>query len=155
MYVERICIARAPGGDLVELESVELVAGQGIVGDRYFGRRVEPGQNLTLVAAEQILAINAEYGTTYDLLATRRNLVTRGVDLNTLIGKEFSVGAARLIGVELCEPCATLGKRLAGSGRPPARVVKQFLHRAGLRADIVAGGAIRRGDPLSIPVSPS
>lgn len=145
MTVERIYIRQAPGGAQFEHESVTVAAGAGIEGDRYFGRHEEPGQNITLVEAEQIEAFAREHGRELDLSITGRNLVTRGVRLNELVGREFTVGSVRLRGVELCEPCLGLGTALASRELTPAAVVKGFLHRAGLRADVLSSGVIARG----------
>jgi len=122
-----------------------VVAGAGIEGDRYFDRHEEPGQNITLVEAEEIERFILEQGRPHDLSITGRNLVTRGVRLNELVGKEFTVGAVLLRGVELCEPCLGLGQALALDEFTPATVVKSFVHRAGLRADVLSTGAISVG----------
>jgi len=115
------------------------------VGDRYSGQAVYPGQNLTLVEAEEIELFCAEQRRLPDLSLTRRNLVTRGVRLNALLGVEFTIGEVRLRGVELCEPCASLGLRLSSETLAPAAVVKHWLGRGGLRVDVLSGGEIVRG----------
>ena len=86
-----------------------------------------------------------------DVSVSRRNLVTRGVRLNELVGQEFFIGDVRLRGVELCEPCLGLGSALASPQLPAASVVKQLLHRAGLRADVLSSGVIARGAKLAKP----
>ena len=115
------------------------------MGDRYSGQAVYPGQNLTLVEAEEIELFCAEQRRLPDLSLTRRNLVTRGVRLNALLGVEFTIGEVRLRGVELCEPCASLGLRLSSETLAPAAVVKHWLGRGGLRVDVLSGGEIVRG----------
>jgi MOSC domain-containing protein YiiM len=74
--------------------------------------------------------------------ASRRNVLTRGIDLNALVGRRFTVGGVECEGTELCEPCNTLAK-LTERG-----VLRGLVHRGGLRADIVAGGEIAVGDPV-------
>jgi MOSC domain-containing protein YiiM len=143
--IERIFVSSVPGGPQLEVERVTVVAGAGIEGDRYFARHDEPGQNITLVEAEEIESFLAEQGRPGDLSVTHRNLVTRGVRLNHLVGREFLVGEVRLRGVELCEPCRGLGSFLASSELGVDKVVKRFLHRAGLRADVLSSGFIARG----------
>ena len=145
MTVEHIYISPARGERQIEQQSITVAAGAGIEGDRYFGRLDEPGQNITLVEAEEIEAFIREYGHGPDPSITHRNLVTRGVRLNALVGKEFTVGSVRLRGVELCEPCLGLGKALALPELGPDVVVKRLLHRAGLRADVLTSGVIARG----------
>lgn len=140
---------RPPGGGTMQShDEVRVVAGQGIVGDRYFGCHDEPGQNLTLVEAEVIEAFLAAQGRPLDLSVTGRNLVCRGVDLNALVGRSFRIGAVRLRGVELCEPCLGLGEALAGPGLRPADVVRAFVHRGGLRCDVLDDGVIALGMAL-------
>jgi MOSC domain-containing protein YiiM len=143
--VERIYLAGSPGAPQLEAQSANLVMRAGIEGDRYFAAKDEPGRNITLVEAEEIEAFNAEFNLNHDFSCTRRNLVTRGVRLNALVGKEFRVGAVRLRGVELCEPCLGFGKGLASPEVSAAAVVKRFLHRAGIRADILSSGTIAVG----------
>ena len=145
MIVERIYIRETEGRSQVEQQSVNVVAASGIEGDRYFDHHDEPGRNVTLVEAEEIEAFVREHGLEQDLSITGRNLVTRGVRLNDLVGKEFTVGDVRLRGVELCEPCLGLGTSLASPQLTSAAVVKRFLHRAGLRADALSSGVIARG----------
>jgi MOSC domain-containing protein YiiM len=149
MSVVLICLAATKAGELRMPESVRVVAGAGIEGDRHFGTRQQhPGQNLTLIEAEEIERFNTLHRTEIPLSAARRNLVTRGVRLNGLVGKNFSIGAVRLRGVELCEPCSKLARNLTGTGLSPTQIVKSFLHRAGLRADVLTSGTITRGDAV-------
>lgn len=145
MIVERIFISREQGGAQVECEHVELESGSGVVGDRNFGKNSYPGQNVTLVEAEEIERFCREQGRAVDLSITRRNLVTRGIRLNLLVGQEFIIGTARLKGVELCEPCSILGRLLASDSLSAAAVVKRWLGRGGLRAEIIAAGGVDRG----------
>jgi len=125
--------------------------GAGIVGDRYYGaQQSHPGQNLTLIEAEEIEAFNARNGTSVGLTDPRRNVVTRGVRLNALVGKVFSIGAVKLRGVQLCEPCGTLAQHLAATGLPKADIVRELTHRAGLRVDVLTSGPLRVGDPIDV-----
>ena len=145
MTVERIFTRAASGDSQTEHELVRVVAGSGIEGDRYFACQDEPGQNVTFVEAEEIESFFAEQRRPADLSATGRNIITRGVRLNELVGTEFLVGTVRFRGVELCEPCLGLGQALATSAIPPHRVVKRLVHRAGLRADALSSGEVAVG----------
>jgi MOSC domain-containing protein YiiM len=145
VVVEHIYTSPAPGSAQVEQVSIEFVAGSGIPGDRYFGRHDEPGQNVTLIEAEEIEAFLEALSLPHDLSVTNRNLITRGVRLNELVGREFTVGGVRMLGVELCEPCLGLGAMLASEAASPAVVVKLLVHRAGLRADVLSSGVVSRG----------
>ena len=145
MVVERIFTRTTSGAPSVEHTAVQVTAGAGIEGDRYFDRHDEPGQNVTFVEAEEIEAFFADQQRPCDLSAPGRNIVTRGVRLNELVGVEFLVGGVRFRGVELCEPCLGVGKVLATSATTPATVVKRLVHRAGLRADALSSGEVRVG----------
>lgn len=155
MKVERIYTASGSGQPQVEQELVRVVAGSGIEGDRYFARHDEPGQNLTLIEIEEIEAFFNEQGREQALSITHRNILTRDVRLNDLVAVEFWVGEVRVKGVELCEPCLGLGKALSSSSISPASVVKRFVHRGGLRADVLSSGVIRRGAAITLPPNPS
>ena len=145
MTVERIFSRSTAGSPLVEHHSVRVVAGSGIEGDRYFGCHEEPGQNITFVEAEEIELFQSELGRPRDLSVTSRNVVTRGVRLNELVGREFLVGSLRFRGVELCEPCLGLGGALATVEFPANKAVKALLGKAGLRADALSSGELALG----------
>src|SRR4051794_27683942 len=127
--------------------TVELHAGRGIVGDRYFdgtgtfSASEKDGQELTLIEAEVLDALREE-GLELSPADARRNVVTRGVDLNGLVGQEFELGSARCIGRRLCEPCSHL-QRLTGRA-----LLRPMVHRGGLRADIVSSGVVSVGDAI-------
>ena len=148
MTVERLVLRATSGGASLQKLRIVLVAGQGIEGDRYFGRADEPGQNLTLIEAEAIEAYQRARGRAIDLSVTGRNVVTRGVRLNDLIGRRFRLGGALLRGVEHCDPCLNLGKALAGADTRPADVVRAFITSGGLRADVLVGGEVAVGDEI-------
>ena len=123
--------------------NAELVAGQGLVGDRYVGLGI-PGSHVTFIAAEGVEAMVAETGIPLAPHETRRNILTRGVDVVGLVGRRFQVGDAVCYGVRECSPCNHLesltypGVRAGLSGR------------GGLRADVVSGGPIRVGDAITV-----
>jgi MOSC domain-containing protein YiiM len=129
--------------------AVTAKAGQGLEGDRYYNRigtfSAEPGtgREVTLVEIEAIEALARDYQIELEEGLARRNLVTRGVALNHLVDREFKVGAVILRGTRLCEPCSHLEK-LTRKG-----ALRGLIHRGGLRADVVTGGAIRVGDAIS------
>lgn len=145
-----ITIASQSGGPLSRLEETSLVAGKGIPGDRcYKEQGADPDKQVTLIEEEKVAEFNRETGLDVAAWQTRRNLVTRGVNLNALLGKQFMVGETLLEGVDLCQPCATLGGLFATEQVPSAKVVKTMVDRGGLRATIVRGGTIRPGDRIT------
>jgi MOSC domain-containing protein YiiM len=132
------------------VERVRAVAGRGLEGDRYFydgeGMQPERDRELTLIALEALDALADEHGIELTAAESRRQVATRGIDLNALEGKRFRVGAIACEGIELCEPC----NHLQGLTQPG--VLRGLVHRGGLRAAILAGGEIAVGDlvePLS------
>jgi MOSC domain-containing protein YiiM len=135
--VEAIHLGTEGVAELRPVESVRALAGKGLEGDRHYRERgARPGQALTLVEAEQVEAVGLPGG------ATRRQVTTRGVDLNALVGKRFRVGEVECYGVELCEPC----KHLESMTRPG--IIKELTHRAGINADILTDGTIAVGDEV-------
>lgn len=146
--VEAIYLVPQPGARPEPVEQVLAVAGDGLVGDHHRGdNRHDPKRQLTLIAAEA-LAAAAAAGTDLRDGSHRRNVVVRGVPLNDLVGAVFTVGAVRVRGVKLCEPCAHM-ERL--SGQPGA--VRALVHRGGLNAEILDGGELRIGDPVAAATS--
>ena len=153
MTVERIFISTEAGGKQSEQEHIELVAGSGIVGDRNFGLSKWPGQNLTLIEAEEIEAFLKEYGLSHELTISRRNLITRGVRLNDLVGKTFQLGGVVLKGIELCEPCGSLGETLSvltNNQLSPKLGVQRFMGKGGVRVDVLTSGTIKLGDKIKV-----
>jgi MOSC domain-containing protein YiiM len=126
------------------VDHVLAVAGKGLEGNRYFWEdgSAKPGQALTLIAAEALEALQAEHGIELSAAESRRNVLTRGIDVNALVGKRFRVGKVECYGVELCEPCSHLE-----SVTQPG-IIKGLVHRAGLNADILNDGEIAVGDPV-------
>ncbi len=125
------------------VERAQARAGKGLVGNRYyFEDGAEPGRALTLIAAEALAAMAAEQGIEITAAESRRNVLTRGIDLNALVGRRFRVGSVECVGVELCEPCSSLEK-LTKPG-----VIKGLAHRGGLNADILSDGEIAVGDEV-------
>jgi MOSC domain-containing protein YiiM len=124
------------------VERVRAAAGRGLEGNRHFYDEAPPGRALTLISAEALAEGAAESGVELGAAESRRNVLTSGIDLNSLVGVRFRVGDVECLGVELCEPCSTL----EGLTRPG--VIKGYVHRAGLNADILTDGEIAVGDPI-------
>jgi len=143
-----IQIGRQAEGRLESIPEVRVIPGKGLEGDRYFrgegsfSKNPGGGREVTLVASEMLDVLQDEYGIALPAAETRRNLVTKGVSLNDLVGHVFQIGSVRLKGVRLAEPCSHL-ERLTQPG-----VIKGLVHRAGLRADILDEGVLRVGDEI-------
>jgi len=145
--VVKIMVTEKEGGSISALETAELHDGKGIVGDRYYGLSAE--DNVTLIDQGMIDEVNAATGWSLKPEEIRRNIVTTGIDLNQWETARFKVGDAILEGVELCEPCAILGKILQNDQRTPAEVVKSLTNKAGLRTRVIKGGTVSAGDKVS------
>jgi len=128
--------------------SARAISGQGLEGDRYFSHQGTfsdtpgEGRDITLIESEAVDALNAKLGSAFSPGEMRRNIVTRSIALNHLVGHDFRIGDALLRGIRLCEPCEHL-QSLTREG-----VLKQMIHRGGLRANILVDGVISAGDAL-------
>jgi len=141
MHVEAINIGTSDA--LGPVGSVRAIAGRGLEGDRYFfPDGAGSGEALTLIEAEALEDVGLTGA------QSRRQVVVRGVRVNDLVGKRFRVGDVECLGVELCEPCLHL-QTLTRPG-----IIKDLIHRAGLRADILSGGTISVGDKVVEELSP-
>ena len=140
--VEQIAIAPKAGALPAPVAGVRAEAGHGLEGEYHWSATPDPGQSITLIAAEALEGLRDDTGIELSHEASRRNVLTRGVDLNALVGRRFTVGAVECEGVELCEPCNRLAK-LTERG-----VLRGLVHRGGLRADILTGGEIAVGDAV-------
>ncbi|MFQ5902839.1 MAG: MOSC domain-containing protein [Candidatus Binatia bacterium] len=143
-----IHITTSASAPMSSVNEVRAVAEKGLEGDRYFkevgtfSNEPGPSRQVTLIEIEAIEALKRDYGIELALGDSRRNIVTRGVPLNHLVGRDFRVGEVALRGIRLCEPCSHLEK-LTQKG-----VQSGLIHRGGLRAEILTGGMIRIGDTV-------
>jgi len=129
-----------PAGDspTLEVAEVECVAGQGLVGDRFFAYKENYQGQITFLAAEVFAEVCQKLGVVDKSPGVmRRNVVTEGVDLNTLIGQEFTVQGVTFAGVGECSPCHWMDDAIA----PGAEAGLQG--RGGLRARILTSGKLR------------
>lgn len=146
--VVSIHIAPAPGNAMQSVDEVHAVPGHGLEGDRYFNRsgtfwKDEPDYELTLIESEAFEGMKQESQLDLAPSEGRRNIVTRGVPLNHLVGHEFRLGAVTVRGIRLCEPCNHLAKVSARPG-----ILSGLIHRGGLRAQILSDGIIKVGDDI-------
>jgi len=132
------------------VDEVRALPGRGLEGDRYFLRtgtysgKDGADREVTLIETEAIDALLRDYSVTLEAGETRRNVATRGVPLNHLVGRVFRVGSTTARGLRLCEPCSHMEK-LAGK-----RIRPGLVHRGGLRAQILTEGWIRVGDEVNV-----
>jgi hypothetical protein len=150
--VEALLVAPEAEAALVRVESATARAGRGLAGDRYFERRgtftnaYGRGHDLTLIEAEVLDELALPAGRLAPEEA-RRNVVTRGIDLNALVGERFRIGDIECFGARLCEPCAHLERLAAQAGKPGT--LRALIHKGGLRADVLSDGEIRTGAEIA------
>jgi MOSC domain-containing protein YiiM len=136
--VEAINIGRSES--IRPVQAVTVVAGKGLEGDRHYAPDgAVPGEAITLIEAEALEDVGLTGA------QSRRQVVVRGVRLNDLVGKTFWVGGVQCRGIRLCEPCLHL-QELTRPG-----IIKDLIHRGGLNADVLTGGQIAVGDPVTVP----
>jgi MOSC domain-containing protein YiiM len=147
-----VSLHTAPSGaaPMRSVKRVNAIAARGLEGDRYYNlsgtysKHPGDGRHVTLIESEALDALRGEYKIELEPGLARRNIVTRAVALNHLVGREFRIGAVILRGTRLCEPCAHLD-RLTQSG-----TMRGLIHRGGLRAEVIVGGIIGVGDPIVV-----
>ncbi|WP_111642875.1 MOSC domain-containing protein [Marinimicrobium alkaliphilum] len=148
-----IGIYTACKGDKPELRDLaEVIAGKGIVGDRYFAGEGTFSEKLagdrkseiTFIAAEEVDRFNRIQGSDLDYGDLRRNVITIDIDLNALVGKQFSIAGVVFEGIETCEPCTHLAKTVHKA------VLPDMMNRAGLRAAVLTSGTLKVGDTVSL-----
>jgi hypothetical protein len=150
--VEALVIAPKAEAAMVRVDRAKARAGRGLEGDRYFEQRgtfsnaLARGHDLTLIEAEVLDSVELPAGRLAPEEA-RRNVVTRGIDLNALVGQHFVVGAVECFGQRLCEPCAHLERLAAPAGK--TGTLRALIHKGGLRADVLSDGEIHTGDEIA------
>jgi MOSC domain-containing protein YiiM len=149
--VASLHIAASGGANMQTIDRALAVNGRGLEGDRYFNqlgtysKRAGSGRQITLIESEALEALARDYGVAISPAQARRNIVTRAIALNHLVGREFVIGEVRLRGMRLCDPCAHL-ESLSAPG-----ALRGLIHRGGLRADILSTGLIRVSASVTVP----
>jgi MOSC domain-containing protein YiiM len=148
--VTGIYTAAKKGAGVIGHKQVAVKAGKGIVGDRYYSEtgknrsnyKGQPDWEITLIESEVIEFFNRESGNGFHESDFRRNLITKDVRLNDLVGEHFTINGVKFYGVQLCEPCASLQRRLA------VKILPALVGKGGLRAQILTDGILAEGSPL-------
>ena len=128
-----------------EENSIEVLANKGIVGDRHFHDFNDPYNQLSLIESENIDEYNIKFGLNIRYINFRRNIITKGIQLNDLIGKKLKVGNVELEGIELCRPCRHLTEMLNQKN-----ILKEFMRKGGLRCKILSSSKISIGDKINL-----
>ena len=143
--VFKIGITKNKNQEIQEVEEINVSAGKGIIGDRYFHEHTEDCNQLTLIESENIDYYNEKFNLKIPYLNFRRNIVTKDIKLNDLVGKKLIIGKAEIIGIDLCRPCKPLQKNLGQDN-----IIKEFLRKGGLRCEILTSANIKVGDEIKI-----
>ena len=128
-----------------EVKSIEVLENKGVVGDRHFDEFNDPYCQLSLIESENIDFYNSKYNLNIPYVDFRRNIITKGIRLNDLIGKKFLVGNVKIEGIDLCRPCRHLTEILSHEN-----ILKEFLRKGGLRCQILSSSMINVGDNIKV-----
>jgi MOSC domain-containing protein YiiM len=143
--VYKIGIAKNDNQKIDNVESIEVVKDKGIVGDRHFQEFNDPYNQLSLIESENIDYYNNKYKLNIPYIDFRRNIVTKGIELNDLIGKKIQIGDVLIEGIDLCRPCRHLSEKLSQDN-----IIKEFLRRGGLRCRILSSSKININDEIKV-----
>ena len=141
--VSKICITNKSAEEMEDVNTVEVIASKGIVNDRYFNENNDQALQITLIESENIDYYNQISETNIPYISFRRNIITKGIQLNDLVGKEILIGNVKIKGHRLCAPCRYLQEMLKQKN-----LVKKLLNRGGLRCEILTDGTISVNDPI-------
>ena len=128
-----------------EVDSIEVIANKGVIGDRHFKDYNDPYCQLSLIESENIDYYNTKYGLDISYVDFRRNIITKKIQLNDLIGKNFFIGKVQVEGIDLCRPCRHLTEMLNQEN-----VLKEFIRKGGLRCRILTSSKISVGDKIKV-----
>ena len=143
--VYKLGITKDNNKKIQEVESIEVIANKGVIGDRHFKDYNDPYCQLSLIESENIDYYNTKYGLNISYVDFRRNIITKKIQLNNLIGKNFFIGKVQVEGIDLCRPCRHLTEILNQEN-----ILKEFLRKGGLRCRILTSSTISIGDKIKI-----
>jgi MOSC domain-containing protein YiiM len=144
-HVFKLGITKNNNKKIEERDSIEVLANKGILGDRHFDDYNDPYCQLTLIESENIDYYNTKFGLNIPYIDFRRNIITKGIELNELVGKKLLIGKVKVEGIDLCRPCRHLTEMLSQNN-----ILKEFLRSGGLRCQILSSSNIFVGDKISI-----
>ena len=143
--VFKIGIAKSNDQSIEEVKQINLIAGKGILGDLHFNEHNDARKQLTLIESENINYYNKNFNLNIPYLSFRRNIITKGIQLNDLVDKRLLIGKVELKGIDLCRPCKNLQEILRQDN-----IIKEFLRKGGLRCEIINNGIIKLGDFIKV-----
>ena len=143
--VYKLGIATDYNKKIQDRESIEVITGKGVVGDRHFKDYNDPYCQLSLIESENIDQYNTKYGLNISYVDFRRNIITKEIELNNLIGKKFFIGKVQVEGIDLCRPCRHLTEMLNQEN-----ILKEFLRKGGIRCRVLTSSRINIEDEIKI-----
>ena len=143
--VLKLGIANINNGKISEVSSIEVIANKGVIGDRHFNEFNDPYCQLSLIESENIDFYNYKFNLNIPYVDFRRNIITKGLRLNDLIGRRFHIGNVEVEAVDLCRPCRHLTEMLNQDN-----ILKEFLRKGGLRCQILSSSMINIGDNIRV-----
>ena len=145
--VLKIGITKNNNQKIKEVSFIEVLANKGIIGDRHFDEYNSPYNQLTLIESENIDYYNKKFNLNISYIDFRRNIVTKEIKLNNLIGKKIIIGEAKIEAIDLCRPCRHLQEKIGQNN-----IIKEFLRRGGLRCRILKSSKIKIGDIIKVDI---
>ena len=143
--VLKLGITKNNNQPIKEVNSIEVLANKGIIGDRHFHEFNDPYNQLSLIESENIDDYNIRFGLNIPYIDFRRNVITKDIRLNDLVGKKLKVGSVELDAIDLCRPCRHLTEMLNQKN-----VLKEFLRKGGIRCQILSSSNIHVGDKIEL-----
>ena len=143
--VFKLGITNTNNKEINEVSSIDVLANKGVVGDRHFKDFNDPYCQLSLIESENIDYYNNKYNLKIPYVNFRRNVVTKGIKLNDLVGKKLLIGNVKVEVIDLCRPCKHLTEMLNQDN-----ILKEFLRRGGVRSQILLSSNINCGDKIEI-----
>ena len=143
--VYKLGITASSNQPIQEVKSIEVKTNQGIVGDRYCKEFNDPYNQLSLIESENIDEYNIKFGLNLSYIEFRRNVVTKGIQLNNLVGKKIEIGKVTLEVLDLCRPCRHLNEMLKQEN-----ILKEFLRKGGVRCQILTSSHINLNDKIKV-----
>ena len=143
--VFKIGICKKNSQKIDEISEIEVLSGKGIFGDRHFRDHKNHKGQITLIEKENIDYYNNKYKSKIFYTDFRRNIVTEGIELNSLVKKEIEIGTIKILPYEICKPCLHLEQMVSGKD-----IIKEFLRRGGLRCEVLVSGKVKIGDKIKI-----
>ena len=143
--VFKIGLCKKNSQKIDEVSKIKVLSNKGIIGDRHFRDHQDHKGQITLIEKENIDYYNQKYNIKIPYTDFRRNIVTQGIKLNSLVNREIEIGNIKILPYELCRPCLHLEQILNAQN-----ILKEFLTRGGLRCEVLVSGKLKIGDKIKV-----